>query len=291
MTTWEDLEGTIVDVVTEDGVVKGRDAHVHPGALLVAWQHYGTTQLAFKGIEPGRRFSTIAVVSEYDPPDPVEDAAAALDVAVQHAAEYHPELRGQPVLIDVPGDEGEIRSALEGEALVQANRSFVEGLSYGGDQLESDIEELGYDPESIVIIASAGDAVAVNGDLVVGPNWEDLLGLEKKGHAQLWTEARPPGPPDKVFGPASWRLEDYLTDNGYDRLDKFGGEWPGGQEQEVSKEFMIENVAEEMGIPEKLVAKVASAWKGNEVIWGSDSGGSTVYAKKKRGVKKAKRKR
>jgi hypothetical protein len=289
--TWEDLEGTVVDVVAENGVAKGRDAHVHPGALLVAWQHYGPTQLAFKGIAPGRRFSTIAVVSEYDPPDPVENAENALDIAVQYAADHHPELRGQPILVDVPGDEGEIRSALEDEAMVQANRSFVEGLSTPGDLLQDDLEEQGYDPDSITIIATAGDAVAVNGDLIVGPNWEDLLGLEKKGHAQLWTEARPPGPATKVHGPASWRLEDWLIDNGYDRLDRLGGEWPGGEEQEVSKEYMIENVAEEKGIPEKLVADVADVWKGDYVMWGSDSGSSTVYAKKKHGVKKARKAR
>ena len=279
MTTpsWEDLEGTIVDVIAEDGKVKGRDADVHVGALLVAWEQYGSTQLAFRGIEPGRRWSTIAVVSEEDPPDPVENAENALDVAITHAAEHHPELRGQPILVDVPGDEAEIRSALEDAASNRANHSFVEGLSYGGDQLSDDIDEAGYDPTSIVIIAIAGDAVAVNGDLLVDTDWEDTLGLAKQKRPQLWAEARKPG---SNF-PANWLLEDWLTENGYERLDRFGGRWPVGEEEEISKEQLIEDVAEEKSIPEKIVAKVANAWKGSYVMWQSDSGNSTVYAKPK----------
>jgi hypothetical protein len=59
----------------------------------------------------------------------------------------------------------EIKAALEEEVERLADQSAAEGWSTAGDQMMSDVEDAGFDPGSIVILAEFGDATAVNGDV------------------------------------------------------------------------------------------------------------------------------
>jgi hypothetical protein len=285
--SWEDLESTIVATITEeDGV--DTDVELHPGALLVGWQHYGETQLALPGIQPGRRFSTIAVVSDDDPPEKV-DPELGIDAAIDYATQHYPSLQGQPVLAYVASDESGIRSALEAAAQDMANQSFVEGLSTPGDELIDALTEEGYDPESVVVIASSGAAVAVNGDLHVDSHWEQKLGLvdKFKPYPELWTDDYYRR--DHFPRTALAYLQEWLVNEGFTRRTDLGGEWPGGAEQEIDKDFLVEHAASASRIPEAEVRELADAWKGQQVYWTAESGDTTVWAQKKRRPKKARK--
>lgn len=282
--SYDELEPTIVATITEDG----SDSHtaVHPGALLVAFEQYSERQVALPGIEPGARWQTIAVVTDdYDD----VDEETALDAAIAYAAEELPWLRGQPILVDVPGDAQDIRDALETAAQDEANQSFAQGLSTTGDQLMLDLDEAGYDDQDSVVIAVCGDAVAVDGDLLASEHWVKVLGLEKTKHPQLWTESRRPGPPDQVQAPASWLLEDWLMDHGYESVERLGGRSPVGEEIEIEKKFLIERVAEQMKVPYGVVRRVADVYKGQHIYWQASDAETTVYAKPKKKPRKARK--
>lgn len=283
--SYEELENTIVATITEDGSVS--HSEVHPGALLVAWEQYSERQVALPGIEPGGRWQTIAVVTDdYDG----VDEEAALDAAIAYAAEELPWLRGQPLLVDVPGDAQDIRSALEEAAQDEANQSFASGLSTTEDQLQIDLDGAGYNDQEHVVIAVCGDAVAVDGDLLVSEYWVKALGLERTERPQLWSEARRPGPPGQVQAPASWQLEDWLTDHGYERVERFGGTSPVGEEIEIEKEFLVERVAEQMKVPYSVVRRVADDYKGrHHIYWQADAAETTVYAQPKKKPRKTRK--
>lgn len=280
--SWEELKSTVVATIEEDGTETV--AEVHPGAILVAWQHYSEKQLALPGVKPGRMWSTIAVVSSSDPPDPV-DAEDAIDAAIEYAADELPMLRGQPTLVDVPGDDSKIRDALESAAQEMANLDTAASLSALDDQLAIDLESAGYDDQSAVIIATVGDAVAVDGDVLVSPHWEEVLGVRKMRHPQLWNEAELEAPTPRVGRP-SWKLEDHLTDFGYEHVKKFGGAVPVGEEIELDTDSLIERVAEEQKIPEALVRLVAESKKGQFVYQKANQGEVTVYAMPKKRPRK-----
>lgn len=275
MATWEELEPTIIATL-DDHDYDRPNVTPHPGAVLVAWEHYGPKQLALKGIEPGRRWSAICVVSAHEPPDEV-DAEEALEIAIAYAEWAHPELQGQPLLVDVPGDYAEIRRALEDGANELANQDFVAGKSTLSSEDFGRLDELGYDSDSSYCIATAGDAVGVNGDLLVPSEWADVLALAPGQHAvQLWSEAATADGRSALSALHTW-----LREQGYQRERELGGDWPGGSETKIDKDVLVEHVAERQQVPEAIVERVADAWKGRYVPWGSSDGEIETYAKLK----------
>jgi hypothetical protein len=143
---------------------------------------------------------------------------------------------------------GEIKTALEEEVERLADMSSAEGWSTAGDQMKSDLEDEGFDPESIVIFAEFGDEGAVNGDLTD----DTVAGLETKLEAE-----------------------------GYEYLDRFGGRVPS-EEGFAHADTAIEAVAEELGVPEEQVKEAAESldWWQEEIPRGT-SGHTYVWAKRK----------
>jgi len=161
---------------------------------------------------------------------------------------------------------GDIRNALEAEIERKVDQSAAEGWSQVGDLLEADLEDAGYDPHSIVIEADFGDAIAVNTDLLVGPNWAEILGYEAN---DLWSDV------------GTNKLGDWLESNGYDYLRKYGGQVPTAEGYAYG-EHVIEAVAKELDVPSEVVEQVAEGIKGwQEEIPGSTSGSTYVWAKKR----------
>lgn len=170
------------------------------------------------------------------------------------------------------GHRSSITSALEEEVERLADDSSATAWSYGGDQLESDLEGEGYDPKSLVIEAKFGDAVAVNGDPIPGPHWAEILGIKAN---DLWSEV------------GTDKLTDWLDKNGYDYLDTKGGRVPA-EEGYASGETAIDAVAERLKLPVEQVTEVAESldwWQ--EEIPRSTSGRTYVWAKKKSGEDRA----
>jgi len=131
------------------------------------------------------------------------------------------------------------------------DQSNAQAWSTPGDQMLDDLEEEGFDPESVVVLAEFGDATAVNGDI---DNEKTVAGLE----AELEAE-------------------------GYEYIDKAGGRVPTA-EGFASGEFAIRAVARKLKTPEAQVAEAAAAldwWE--EEIPGSSSGSTYVWAKKAKG--------
>jgi hypothetical protein len=151
---------------------------------------------------------------------------------------------------------GEIKAALEEEVERLADQSAAEGWSTAGDQMMSDVEDAGFDPGSIVILAEFGDTAAVNGDV----SDETVSGLETKLEAE-----------------------------GYEYLDRFGGRVPS-DENFAHADTAIERVAEELDRPEEDVKAAAESldWWQKEIPHGT-SGHTYVWAKKKAGVEERRR--
>jgi hypothetical protein len=164
---------------------------------------------------------------------------------------------------------GEIKTAIEETIERMVDESAAEGWGTPGDQLVSDLEDEGFDPESIVVEANFGDAVTVNGDVLVGPGWAGTLGVKS---TDLWSEV------------GTDKLTDWLDANGYEYLDKSGGRVPT-TEGYAHAEHVIDAVAEELGRDREDVEKAAESIDGwQEEIPGSSSGMTYVWAKKKAGV-------
>jgi hypothetical protein len=169
--------------------------------------------------------------------------------------------------VDMGGRSG-IVDALEEEVQRMADESSATGWSSIGDQLASDLDEEGFDPESIVNMAFFGDAVAVNGDALVDPEWEQNLGLRRGKHPQLWSEV------------GTGRLQNWLENNGYELTNK-GGSIPS-DEGYAYGEHVIDAVAERLKIPDKIVESIAETldwWQ--EEIPSSTSGDGEIWAKPK----------
>ena len=164
---------------------------------------------------------------------------------------------------------GEIKTALEEEVERLADESSAQAWSTAGDQLTSDIEDDGFDPESIVVEANFGDAVAINGDLLVGPHWGEILGVKSN---DLWSEV------------GTDNLTNWLDANGYEYLDRKGGRVPS-EEGYAYGETAIDAVAARLELPHELVEKAAESVDGwQEEMPGSSSGMTYVWAKKKTGT-------
>ena len=169
--------------------------------------------------------------------------------------------------VDLGGLSG-IKDALEEEAARMADDGGAQAWSSVGDATASDVEAEGYDPESIVSIAEFGDAMAVNGDILVDQSWERSLGLKPGKHPKLWGEV------------GVHKLEGCLEQNGYE-LAKYGGRVPT-TEEEVSAEHLVRAVAKRLKLPEEEVEKAAQTldWWQEEIPWNT-SGDTSVWAKRK----------
>jgi len=161
---------------------------------------------------------------------------------------------------------GEIKVALEETIERMVDQSAAEGWGTPGDQLAGDLEDAGFDPESIVVEANFGDAVAVNGDLIVGPHWAEVFGYK---HNDLWSEV------------GTDELTDWLDKNGYEYLDKSGGRVPS-TEGYAYAEHVVDAVAKELDRSREQVEEAAKSVDGwQEEIPGSSSGMTYVWAKRK----------
>lgn len=142
---------------------------------------------------------------------------------------------------------GDIKTALEEQAERLADVSAAEAWSTAGDQMMSDLEDDGYDPKSIVVLAEFGDATAVNGDIT-----------------------------DKTVA----GVEGELESEGYEYVDKAGGRVPS-EEAFAHADSVIEATAEELDLSEDEVAECARAldWWQEEIPRGT-SGRTYVWAKK-----------
>lgn len=159
----------------------------------------------------------------------------------------------------------EIKEALEEVVDEMADESSAAAWSYIGDQLQIDLENEGYDPQTIVNIAEFGDAVAVNGDVLVDPSWEKDLGLSKSKHPRLWRDVS---------------LEPLLEKEGYELTNK-GGSIPAA-EGHASGEAAVAAVAQRLkGFDEATIQAAADSldwWQ--EEIPRSTSGSGSIWAKK-----------
>jgi hypothetical protein len=166
------------------------------------------------------------------------------------------------------GYKSDIVSALEEEAERMADDDSATGWSDVGDQMSADVEAEGFDPDSIVNIAEFGDAIAVNGDLLVDREWETRLGLKPGKHPRIWSEI------------GTHRLEGWLEQNGYE-LARYGGRIPSS-EGYAHSETVIDAVAERLGMPAEEIAEVAESldWWQEEIPWGT-SGDGSVWARRK----------
>ena len=132
-----------------------------------------------------------------------------------------------------------------------------------------DLEDAGFDPDSIVIEANFGDAIAVNEDVLVGPEWAGILGVRAN---ELWSEV------------GTQKLTDWLDTNGYEYLDKSGGRVPSAEGYAYA-EHVIRAVAKELDRPIEQVEEAAESIDGwREEIPGSSSGMTYVWAKRKEGT-------
>lgn len=168
---------------------------------------------------------------------------------------------------DLGGKSG-IVSALEETVERMADDSGAQAWSTLGDALLSDIAADGYDPDSAVCIARFGDAVAVNGDVLVDRGWEQALGIKPGKHPKLWNEV------------GVRQLEGWLEKNGYELTD-FGGRVPT-TEEEVSGEHVVHAVAKQLELPEETVMEIAQTldWWQKEIPWGT-SGDTSTWAKRR----------
>lgn len=141
----------------------------------------------------------------------------------------------------------DIRSKIEEVVERMADQNEAMAWSTPGDAMASDVEDEGFDPETIVSIAEFGDAVAVNGDIT-----------EETIHA----------------------VEGKLESEGYEQT-KYGGRIPSS-ESEVSAEHVVRAVADEMERSEEDVEKAAESfdWWQENIPWGT-SGYGSVWAKRK----------
>ena len=162
-----------------------------------------------------------------------------------------------------------IKTALEETIERMVDESAATGWSHVNDELVGDLEDDGFDPDSIVIEANFGDAIAVNEDVLVGPEWAGILGVRAN---ELWSEV------------GTQKLTDWLDTNGYEYLDKSGGRVPSAEGYAYA-EHVIRAVAKELDRPIEQVEEAAESIDGwREEIPGSSSGMTYVWAKRKEGT-------
>jgi hypothetical protein len=141
---------------------------------------------------------------------------------------------------------------LDSDPLTLTCAGAAEGWSSPGDQLMDDLAAEGFNPESVVVFAEFGDAVAINGE---------------------------PEPEATVAG-----VEAKLEADGYEYLDKLGGRVPS-TEGYAYADAVIDAVARRLKLPRAHVEQAAKAMDGwQEEIPGTASGATYVWAKKRGGA-------
>jgi len=164
-----------------------------------------------------------------------------------------------------------IRSDIEAELTRMANDAAVVALSTVDDMT---VQEIGSreDEFSIVGVAEAGDALAVDGDILIPRRWQERLGLPGSQSAELFGDVT-----------SSAAVGHWLRENGYEET-RYGGDVPGGIEEEIPIEHVARALAKEKDIPEEFAADaIRAALKlkpdAELVYWGSSNAYTSVYVK------------
>jgi hypothetical protein len=188
--------------------------------------------------------------------------------------EFHAQLDALRLSED---DYDEIKSDIDGYINTQANLDAAAGHSYLGDQDMLDLEDLGYEDQSAVKVATFGNwDTAINSDVLVSPGWYEILDLKPSKHPQLWSEAETKDGYNAGYGMVRW-----LEDNGFERIDRLSGAWPGGSEMEIPGDAIVEGVVLDGKWSDPQVEFVYNReYEGARyVYWTSDSGDIDTYAK------------
>jgi hypothetical protein len=169
-------------------------------------------------------------------------------------------MRRNPDEDDFDELDDEIESALEAEADLDADRNACVALSSLGDQAMMDLEEMGYDDQTAVVISETWKATAVNGEILA----------HEAGKAVEWSEV------------GTGRLLSELRSEGFEEVPRMGGAWPGGMEIELSSEHIIRHVARELGVQEERVERVAELIGWGELVYRTSGDVDTTYYAKRR---------
>lgn len=271
----------IIDLEGNDHYEEG---DLHPGAVLVTFN--GLTQAVAVIDGSGNadevdRDDAIAAAERY-----MEDRSL-IGTGQRHSYVFVLEEQDTPDFLDEDKADA-IKSAIEDVLNEKANQRSAESHSTMFDEDYSTLEEEGYDPEAEPWkIAEFGYETAVDGDLLVSPHWYGLLNLEKGRGVETWREAKVRGKQENAIS----ALYGWLRSEGYEEVPALGGDWPGGQEEELDTESVIERVIQTLAdddvvVTEEQVEKVLEDEfnAGNEVYWGSGNGDIEMWAKPKQRV-------
>lgn len=268
------------EIIDLDGEDHYEESDLHPGAVLVTFN--GLTQ-------------SVAVIDGSGDGDEVDrdDAVAAAEQYMEDRSLISSGQRHSYVFVleqdDAPGflseeQADEIKSDIERVLNEMANQRAAESFSTMFDDDYSTLEDLGYDPDDVAYkIAEFGYENGVDGDLLVGPGWYEDLGLKKTREVQTWREAKAKDPPHHN---AITRLYDWLRAGGYEIVPRMGGRVPGGEEEELDADHVVEAVAGSLGntVTQEQIEKVLEDEfnvSGGQIYWSSDSGDTEMWAKPK----------
>jgi hypothetical protein len=165
---------------------------------------------------------------------------------------------------------GEIKQAIEEAVERMVDESEAQAWSALGDQMLSDLENAGYDPETAVCVAEFGEARAMNGDILIDRGWESALKLAKgKQRPELWNEID------------IHKFEQWLEEDGYE-LTNFGGHVPSS-EGYAAADHVVDAVARQLDRSTEDVEDAAKSldWWQKEISRGT-SGDTSVWAKRRK---------
>jgi hypothetical protein len=256
----------VIDLTGDDGYEEG---DVHAGAVVVTFD--GFTR-------------AVAVIDESG-----EGAEVDRDAAERVATEYmqyrsliRPGQTASYVFVleaeDAPEGMGEdlrdeIKDQIERYLDEHANQDAAMGHSTVDDQDLLDLEEYGYDADDPIKIAEFGYETAVGGDILFYRT-EVLVGERESKSVQTWAESGHVGD-----------LYRWMREQGYEKVDRLGGAWPGSVEIEIDADHLIDYIADQTEATEGQVAKVLEdehgVSAGGQLYWGSGSGDIEMWAKPK----------
>jgi len=176
-----------------------------------------------------------------------------------------------------PGDmDHDIDSALDLAADSLASEDAAIGHSYVGDRLVMEIEET-VGPADVVGVAYIGDAVAVNGEILVSGLGEPLHGVARKGRPENWLEEE--GYAEAGYGGIVSSEEAELPDAGY-------GGIVYSEEAELPIELIVNRACMilKQGHHRVSISRVGRAaiekfGDVEYVYWGSGSGSAEVWVR------------
>lgn len=218
-----------------------------------AMESVGLDDEALKGMEPTVRALALAsAMLDYGYADEGPHGWSA-DIIHQPVKWWNGKVEGAEYLADEDEEfrntvlgYDDIRTALEEAVDRMADDSSATAWSTPGDQIVGDLEDEGYDPESVVGVAEFGDAVAVNGDLT-----------------------------DKTLA----QVEAELEAEGYEDTGK-GGDIPS-DEAEVQTDHAVSAVARQLNRSEEDVNAAAQSIDGwGDLVYRSTSGDGSIWAKR-----------